>query len=285
MTAQSSTFTGEKSRGELSEWKDHHPDSVIMDVMWLRCYQMLRTFNVPFDFHAPNGGRRLFGDFASSLSTRFDTEPQILDDPIFSYALHGHSQLDRLRVLDESRPAIVYLSNIAMHSAVLILGNFDDSDLVCPFSYSSLASFCNEPFSRGFSVCRDAKLKSTFDSTTVVISDLAQFRNDDNELPDRELFRVLNRIEDVFVCNILNYDRYFDHVSVHGDEPFFLNADADVNLRECVRQLAHYSLREYLIDQSVPFATLGDDHMDDEYAVSYGMACWRFSDDDVAFVR
>ncbi len=246
---------------------------------------MLRTFDAPFDFHAPKGGRRRFAEFASALSDRFDTAPQILDDPIFSYTRSGRSQLDRLRELDESRPAIVYLSNVVMHSALLILGDCDISGLVSPFCYDSLESFRRAPFCRGFGIGREKQLRTGFDDTTVVISDLARFRNDDDELPDDGLFRVLHEIEDVFVCNILDYDRYFAHVSVSGDTPFFLNADGNVDFHECIRQRGKYTLREYLLAQSIPFATLGDDHMDDEYAVSYGMDCWRFSDDELAFAR
>lgn len=246
---------------------------------------MLRTFVAPFDFHAPKGGLPRFAEFASTLSERFDTEPQILDDPIFSYARCGRSQLDRLRELDESRPAIVYLSNVVLHSALLILGDCDISGLVSPFCYDSLESFRSAPFSRGFGIARGKQMSSGFDDTTVVISDLARFRNDDNELPDDGLFRVLHSIENVFVCNILDYDRYFAHVSVFSDEPFFLNADSNVDFHECIKQLGKYTLREYLLGQSIPFATLGDDHMDDLYAVSYGMDCWRFSDDELAFAR
>lgn len=245
---------------------------------------MLRTFVAPFDFHAPKGGRRRFLEFASTLSDRFATAPQILDDPVFSYTLVGRSQLDRLRNLDESRPAIVYLSNVVMHSALLILGDCDASDLMSPFCYDSIAAFINSPYTCGFGVGGDTNVKSAFDESTVVISDLARFRDDNDKLPDDGLFRILDQIADVFICNILNYERYFSHVSVFGDQPFFLNADSNVDFHTCVKKLENYSLREYLISQCVPFATLGDDHMDDEYAVSYGMDCWRFTD-VLAFAR
>lgn len=247
---------------------------------------MLRTFEPNFDFHFPNGGRPRFADFAAALSERFCTAPQILDDPIFSYKRLGRAQLDRLRELDESRPAIVYLSNIVMHAAVLIFGDCDVSGLLSPLRYDSVESFMSAPHCRGF--CFDGKQKVTtgFDATTIVISDLARFRNmDDDQLPDDGLVRVLHCIDDVFVCNILDYDRYFAHPSVFGDQPFFLNADSNVDFHECIKQLRNDALREYLLGQSTPFATLGDDHMDDEYAVSYGMDCWRFSDDRLAFVR
>lgn len=246
---------------------------------------MLRTFVAPFDFHAPKGGRRRFAEFAETLSERFDTAPQIFDDPIFSYGRYGSSRLDRICELDESRPAIVYLSNVCMHSALLILGDCDISGLISPFCYDSVESFISAPFARGFVACREQTLTTQFDDTTVVISDLARFRNDDDELPDDGLVRVLQKIEDVFVCNILDYDRYFAHVAVLGDAPFFLNADANVDFCECIKQREKCTLREYLLGQSIPFATLGDDHMDDTFAVSYGMDCWRFSDDELAFAR
>lgn len=246
---------------------------------------MLKTFIAPFDFHAPNGGRHRFSEFASLFSERFNTVPQIYDEPIFSYTHYGYSQFDRLRELDESRPAIVYLSNIVMHSALLVLGDCDTSDLISPLQYDSLESFLNEPFSRGFVVDRDKKMSTKFDDTTVVISDLLQFRNDDNELSDDGLFRVLDKIDDIFVSNILDYDRYFAHALVFGDEPFFLNADSNLDYHKCIKQLGEFTLREYLLSQSVPFATLNDDHMDDEYAVSYGMDCWQFNDDSLAFAR
>jgi hypothetical protein len=246
---------------------------------------MLQTCVAPFDFHAPKGGRRRFAEFASSLSAQFDTPPQIVDEPIFSYTRRGQSQLDRLRKLDESRPAVVYLSNVVMHAALLIVGNCDAAQLMSPFRYDSLDAFYHEPFSRGFGIGRDTPLNTCFDGTTVVISDLARFRNDDDELPNDGLFRVQQRIDDVFVCNVLDYGRYFAHALVCGDEPFFLSPEVEVDFRECVKQRGNDSLREYLLDQSVPFATLGDDHMDDEYAVSYGMNCWGFADEDLAFAR
>ena len=253
---------------------------------------MLSTFDAPFDFHAPTGGRRLFVEFAATHSERFKAPPQIIDDPIFSYKRRGRSQLDRLGELDESRPAIVYLSNVVFHSALLILGDCDISGLTSPFSYDSLESFRRAPFSRGFVFGRKKEWKCGFDDTTVVISDLARFRNVDDELPDDGLFRVLDSIEDAntgnifYACNILDYGRYFAHPAIlHGEGTFFLNADSNVNFHECIEQLRNETLREYLLGQSVPFATLGDDHMDDTYAVSYGMDCWRFGDDDLAFAR
>lgn len=154
---------------------------------------MLRTFEPQFDFHFPEGGRPRFADFAAALSQRFGTSPQIVAEPIFTYNRYGRTLLDRLRVLDESRPAIVYLSNIV-------------------------------------------------------------------------------------IC-------YFAHVAVFGDQPFFLDADCNVDFHDCIKQLRNDARREYLLGQSIPFATLGDDHMDDEYAVSYGMDCWRFGDDGLAFAR
>jgi hypothetical protein len=253
---------------------------------------MLKTFDAPFDFHAPEGGRPRFAEFALTLSENFDATPQIIDDPIFSYARGGRSQLDRLRELDESRPAIVYLSNVVMHSALLILGDCDISGLTSPFCYDSIESFRTGPFSRGFGIGRRTKVTTGFDDTTVVICDLARFRNEDDELPDDGLFRVLDSIEDVYVCNILyacnilDYGRYFAHPAVlFGEGTFFLNADSNVDFHESIKQLRNETLREYLLGQSIPFATLGDDHMDDQYAVSYGTDCWRFSDDELAFAR
>jgi len=249
---------------------------------------MLRTFDAPFDFHDPKGGRPRFAEFASTFSERFVAAPQIIDDPIFSYGRRGRSQLDRLRDLDESRPAIVYLSNVVFHSALLILGDCDIPGLTRPFCYDSLESFENAPYSRGFGIGRNRKLAAGFDETTVVISDLGRFHNADNELPDDGLFCVLDSIEDVYAlyaCNVLDYGRYFAHPAVFGEGTFFLNADSHVDFHECIKQLRNETLREYLLGQAVPFATLGDDHMDDIYAVSYGMDCWRFSDDELAFAR
>lgn len=203
---------------------------------------MLRTFEAPFDFHPPQGGRRHFAKFASALSERFDAASQIIDDPIFSYRRWGRSQLDRLCDLDETRPAIVYLSNVVMHSAILILGEVDASALTMPFCYDSLASFITAPYCRGFHVGRDRKVTAGFDDTTVVVSDLARFRKmDDDELPNDGLFRVLHYFDDVFLCNILDYDRYFDHVALVGDEPFFLNASSNVNYGECINHLRRHA--------------------------------------------
>ncbi|QDT50756.1 hypothetical protein Pan258_48370 [Symmachiella dynata] len=246
---------------------------------------MLRTFVPPFDFHLPRGGRRHFKKMAAQLATQFDTTPEIIDDPIFSYAISGKSQLDRIAHLNDSRPAIVYLSNVVEHSAILIVGECETSDLLAPLEYDSLASFLEAPYVRGYGVSNETPLKAAFDETTIVISDLVCFRNDDDELPDNGLFRVHEKYHDYYICNVLDYDKYFDHCAVFGDAPFFLPSDTHVDLKECVKQLDNYTLREFLLDQAAPFATLGDDHMDDEYIVFYGMDCRQYGDDELTFVR
>ncbi len=76
---------------------------------------MLKTFEwVAFDFHTAKGCRLRFAEVASTLAKSFDTAPQIVGTPIFTYARCGRSQLGQLRQLDESRPAIVYLSTVVL---------------------------------------------------------------------------------------------------------------------------------------------------------------------------
>lgn len=248
---------------------------------------ILRSFTAPFDHHAPRGGRKLFDKFAADFASRFDTPPQIINEPVFTYAYKrtGKPQLDRLALLCEAPAAVVYLSNIVMHSSLLIIGDCDTSGLQSPLEYESLDAFLAAPYVRGYRLDRDKPLQASFDDTTVVISDLARFRDDDDELPHGPIFRVLARIHDVFVCNILDYPGYFAHCAVHGDQPFFLPPGSGVDFEECVKRLDEDVLREYLLDQSVPFATLGDDHMDDEFAVSYGINCWQCTDEQLAFAR
>lgn len=247
---------------------------------------MLRTFVVPFDFDFPNGGRSHFAELASTLVQRFESPPQIVDRPLFCYRSHGKVQLDRLRLLDTSRPAMVYLSSISMHSSLLIVGDFDASGLDLPLVYDSVDAFIESPVVRGFRVPEEKlAANAKFDEATVVISDLARFRDAEDRLPEDGIFRVLDYHRDVYVCNVLDFDRYFQHAAILGDQPFFLPADAKVDFRECVRQLNQYSLRAYLLKRSIPFATLGDDHQDDEFAVSYGMDCWQLGDNELMFVR
>ncbi|PQO30660.1 hypothetical protein C5Y96_14440 [Blastopirellula marina] len=246
---------------------------------------MLRTFVALFDFDYPNGGRTHFTKLASKLGERFDALPQIVDKPLFSYGKNGRTQLEQLRMLDVSRPAIVYLSSISMHSSLLTIGDFDASDLVLPLCYDSVESFIKSPVVRGFRVPDNLAAKTTLDDTAVMISDLARFRDDEDQLPDDGIFRVLDHYDDVYVCKVLDFDRYFQHAAIFGDQPFFLPADVNVDFRECIRQLNKYSLREYLLKRSISFATLGDDHQDDEFAVSYAMDCWQLSGSELMFVR
>ncbi len=247
---------------------------------------MLRTFAAPFDFHQPRGGRSQFNEFAAKFASRFDVAPQVIDDPIFSYRKFGAMQLDRIAQLNARQPAIVYLSNVVMHSALLIIGDCETSDLQAPLEYDSLESFLDTPYVRGYEFDRDQLAQASFDDTTIVISDLARFRDDNDRLPDDGLFRVHMKVSDVFVCNILDYEKYFTQQFESGDVPFFLPANSHVDFEECARRYyAEYALRDYLLSNSISFATLGDDHMDDEYAVSYGMECWQQNNDHLVFVR
>lgn len=243
---------------------------------------MLRTFDAPFDFHQPEGGRLQFRQLADSLADRFPTRPLVIHDPVFTYQGMGRSRLDRIAGLDNSQPAIVYLSNVVMHSALLIVGEFDASGLQRPLEYDSVATFLEAPYVRGYAV---EQAKASLDETAIVISELARFRGDNGQLLDNGMFHVLERTSDIFVGNVLDYGRYFAHRAVYGDQPFFLPADSGVDLQECARKMDQYALRDYLLDQSIPFATLGDDHMDDDFAVSYGMDCWHCEEERLAFVR
>ena len=245
---------------------------------------MLRTFDAPFDFHDPNGGRGNFEKLAAKIAQRIEGNPDIIVDPIFSYGIDGSDGFTRFAELDASRPAIVYLSNIVMHSSILILGHCDASELNLPLYYDSINAFLTSPFVRGFGVNRNNTLNSTFNDTTLVISDLATFGFDEKLLTEGNgMFRVLDCISDVYFFNVLNYEKYFYELFVNGDNSYFL-LETKHAFRDLARRYTEDTLRDYLISSSCHFATLGDDHMDDEFAVSYGLDCWRI-EDQVAFMR
>ena len=98
------------------------------------------------------------------------------------------------------------------------------------------------------------------------------------------MFRILDCVSDVYFFNVLDYERYFQEFLTNGDHPFFL-PETEIAFTELARRYLEDTLREYLISTCCKFATLGDDHMDDEFAVSYGIDCWRIDKKNIAFMR
>ncbi len=255
---------------------------------------MIRTFAVPFDDHQRGSGREGFGKLVRFLAPQFRSPPIVIDEPIFSYESSGRSRLRRLSQIGGTEGAIVFLSNLPKHASVLIIGECETPILQQPLRYESVEELIDSPYACGYGVAPNAPLLSSFVESTVVVSELVRFCDENDVLPETGLFHVIDCQQDVFTCNVLDYDRFFAHRSTFAAEStfqssginaFFLAADHGVSLDNLVEHLINGTLRGFLLDQGIPFATLGDDHINDEYAVSYGMDCWRCQDGQLAFAR
>jgi hypothetical protein len=221
----------------------------------------------------------------STTFSRKSGKDYAVTTPIFSYTARGRSQLEKLQFLKDSHAAVVFLSNIVIHSSVLVIGNCDLSDMPRVCTYGSLDEFRANPTITGYHVASNIPLSCSCDTSTVVVSDLATFLGDNDILPSTGLFRVIERRRGVFFCNILDYPRYFGHCAVYGDQAYFVSADIPVDLNRYAVEYEKETLTEVLFDQGVSFASLGDNHVDDEIAASYGQQFWNYPDECVAFVR
>ena len=119
----------------------------------------------------------------------------------------------------------------------------------------------------------------------LVVSELFAFRNPDNSLANESnTFRIVDLINDIYFVNILNNENYFAKLLVDGDHAFFIKRAKNLNLETTAKNYSNEKLRNHLIQNSYEFFTIGDNHMDDEYAVSYGMNCWQL-DGNLVFMR
>lgn len=274
---------------------------------------MLHTFSVEFDHHAPRGGRTAFLDLAESMAALLPAALRIVADPIFTYG--RQSPLAALDAIDDSQPQIVYLSNIVMHAAVLVVGDLPPDELIrflsswepschqgglslpetlpLPITYDSLASFRKQPVIVGHHFDPDGLSAShAFDHDTLVISNVANWslRDEESGEPAKEVFEILASRQlngsEVFLCHIRDYRKYFLHAGRPTDEEtYFIPDPADLIIETCLKHFAQGTLRQYLLGQGVPFATIGDCHMDDDYVVSYYREFWRLPESTIAFVQ
>jgi hypothetical protein len=183
---------------------------------------MIQTISVPFDHHGPRLGRRAFSRFATQLAARFPEPPQIIDSPVFSYRAGSLSRLNRPLSLDPVSPAIVYLSNIVMHSSVLVVGECYSDDLDHPMSYDSFESWRAAPRVVGYYVRDNDFTPARFDASTIVISPLACFRSRTSR-PDPALFDILVESSgQVCAYRIRDFSRYLHDACAGGETAYFI---------------------------------------------------------------
>jgi hypothetical protein len=190
--------------------------------------------------------------------------------------------------LDFTFPAIVYLSNIVMHSSVLVAGDFNCDDLDYPIAYDTFESFRSQPRVAGYHVRENNLAAIRFDASTIVISALARFKFSLGvaDQPDLDLFDILMESSaQVCALHIRDYARYFNSAYVHGDPVYFLPNATEVELQQCLKHYEHDTLTTFLLNTGKDFATLNDCHMDDSIVVSYGQDFWRLGNHPIAFVR
>lgn len=253
---------------------------------------MLHTFPVSFDHHFTRGGRDAFLAFADTFAASQSTQYAVVKDPVFTYSPDRASRWETIAAIDTSRSQIVYLSNVCMHSSLLVTGNIIDAPDGL-LSYDSVNSFLANPTVRGYDVGEnDIKNTDQFDKRTVIISNLpsSSFRNDDTDEPDPHIFEVLDTRQlshdRAFACRILDYDRYFSHAGETLEEQtYFLPDPARITLSTCLKYYAKQSLTAFLLRQHLPFATIGDCHMDDSIVVTYHEDFWHLPESAMAFIR
>ncbi|MAT13842.1 MAG: hypothetical protein CMJ46_01065 [Planctomyces sp.] len=252
---------------------------------------IVRKYESPFNFHHPYRGRKLFRRWAEEAAGHFSEPPLIIDHAIFSYGVKNADSFNQLRTLGDSRPAIVYLSDIVMHESILVIGGDTLPALKFPREYASLDQFMQRPYVRGYLNNFDGCTMVDFDDSTFVISALMpEFCVRKTNPVKSRRYSLPQRYSECFAGFILDYPTYFELVRIEGDEAFFFKEmPADDHVRKCLRisldRSGQFSIRDYLLNESIPFATIGDDHMDDAYAVSYGWDCWRIEAEQLGFIR
>ncbi|QDU82531.1 hypothetical protein Pla110_42890 [Polystyrenella longa] len=250
---------------------------------------IVRTFESPFNFHMPQGGKTKFNEWALSVSHRLPEVPVVIDSPIFTYGATFDQGKMRLEGLTDTLPTLIYLSNIVMHSSILVIGEFDVPELKSCCTYNSLDHFLSRPYVTGYYEPSDEILKTSFNDSTFVISYWMSEYLCIEENPVAGCWHPSPKLKSssTFFGHIFDYASYFQHQD--DIAYFFREPISEYQLKQCVRIINRKffinSIKDYLIKNSIPFASIGDQHEDDAYVVSYGWDCWDLGDDQMKFIR
>ncbi len=105
--------------------------------------------------------------------------------------------------------------------------------------------------------------------------------------PEELIYPSLSRndTEGVYICRLTDAKAYATNRIGIDFLAYFVNPTVSLDFPLIADRYRRDRLKEYFLRTDVTFGTLGDCHMDDDIAVSYRSAVFRFPDTQRFFIR